>query len=139
MTMDEYTEEAAAEALGVSLREVKRMRAAFLKHGVDYHRGDGGRVVFGKDAVSKLASVIGKKEDARAAADTAPVAVVARVEQFTVNPNLLIGQEVPGGNSLRIRVRDASRFRRGMLLDPCRVIRDGLVEFCGAVPRKGRV
>lgn len=139
------TEAAAAEMIGIPVKEVSRMRRKMLVPSVDYEL-TGKSIRLSVAAVGKIAAGIATPEKKEGAEIVVVVPVAPEVRELVVdgtcpNPKILLCHLVQGGKVVRVRcrVRDSKHFTRGMTIPQCRMVDETLFSYEGRAPRiRGR-
>lgn len=120
-----YTDEAAAEALGLPVAELRRLRKKSLP---DLKRWD-------EDSIKKMAELIAG--DVPVADPAGQTFARLRVERTVPNPNIVLA--MCGEMPVRVRVRSSANFVRGMYIEGARHVDGDLWAYEGKLPRlKGR-
>lgn len=148
------TEEAAADMLGIPLKELRELRKRLLLPDVGYKKESGGRVRLTPEGMKALANTPRAFEKKGVGAgqrwreeeeDVDMEALVLRdivVESIPVNPHLVMGRvryEDGDTEVVRVRVKANRNFTRGMMLRDCRQVERTLWSFDAACPRfRGR-
>ena len=122
-----YSEDAAAERLGISSDDVRWMRKELLKAGEDFTR-EGGFVRIADRGVGKI--------EAELALGTTLICTGTNLS----NPNLVLARFPGQMQTMRVRVADSSSWCKGMLLRGCIATENHTIWICEVRPRfKGRI
>jgi hypothetical protein len=122
-----YSEESAAERLGIGYEDVTWLRKGILDAGKDYIR-EAGFVRLTAGGLAKLESRIAQQ-------DTLIV-----LSAHVVNPRLVLARQPGNPETMRVRVADNNAWCRGMVMSGC--IKAEIPKFwsCTERPRaKGRI
>jgi hypothetical protein len=133
-----------AEACGVAVKHLQRVRVKNLRQGVDWDLNHL-RVAYQKNAVPRVMELVTERAVSPAelaavleksllteAKKTAPE-VEGIVKRFYMNPHLL-GIELPSKALVNIRVKTTENFREGMSV-PVRELEAGRYELAKKLPR----
>jgi len=131
-----YSEEACAERLGIPLEAVKSIRASYLIPGPDFTR-TGHFVRVSRTGLDKMAQLLGEKN---AGPDGQEIRTLIVTAANLMNPRIVMAMAPGDSTPLRVRVKSAEKWLRGMAIPKCRKIGDGLYAYEGRQPRfKGRM
>lgn len=131
------TEEAAGDVLGIPVGDVRRLRKRELRENEGFVRD--GRIKITESGLKKITGAIA--DEVPVADPVMPVMRSIRVDGTCPNPRILMGHFVDDGETVkvRVRVRDARNFVRGMTIESCRMVQSTLYSYEGRLPRlKGR-
>lgn len=140
------SERRLAERLGVSHKELRKLRAESLERDVHWTHGHQGEVFYSDAGVAQLAA-LAKIPDGDAAAFTSspaaspphlaanppPDAITLTVTRCPINRRIVLATD-PDGNPARVRVRDNGKLRPGMRLT-CHHIDADLYSLAQRLPR----
>ena len=122
-----FSEEGAADRLGISSDDVRWLRKELLKAGEDFTR-EGGFVRITSRGIGKL--------EAELSLGTTLICLSANLP----NPQLVLATYPGQERILRVRVADSSSWCKGMLLRGCIATDNIKIWICEARPRfKGRL
>ena len=128
----------AAEQVGISMSDLRKIRAEKLTEGLHWVAVGNGQHLT-QDGVQALSALLTLQveETAGLAQPAQPrQAITLHVRRLVRNPRLLMcSVEKDGPPDVRLKVRDASRFRPGMVLDSCFHDHDDVFTFEGKMPR----
>lgn len=115
-TVGLVSEAELAESLGVPLARVREARLSGLSPEETKKRGR--RVLLDQAAVVRLSGLLAVEGAADGILEKKgrPELVEIRVRKVPLNPRMVFGELVKGGDFVRVRVRDSRKFVPGMVL-----------------------
>ena len=138
MTTQTVTEAAAGEVLGIPTADVRRLRKQELREDDGFVKS-GRSVKLTSDGLKKITGAVAA--DVVVADPVFPEVRDLRVDGTCPNPRILMAQYSEGEVivKVRVRVKDARNFVRGMMIPGCRMVQETLYAYEGRLPRlRGR-